>query len=1071
MRFGIVVAVLMFVVFAFACGRGKGVVTPIRGTTTAPAPPKQGERLPAPRYIQLPEGMTPGVDYREDEIIVGFKLQGFANPSMLTGGSNFNKGAMLNPVLYENQAIAEFAREIASKHGLTIIPNGEGYVKNVNFCGYRLSPGQDANAVAALLRLKYADKVKYVEYNGIVRPAYWPDDPYYMDGSLWGLDTIRTDLAWDVTTGDANQWIAVIDTGIRMDHEDLAGNWGYIDGINTDLFRGDQWPDDEQGHGTHVAGTIAAIGDNATGVVGVAYGSKVLPIKVFGTKEEGGTNEALEATAILLASQAGCIIANLSLGGPYASRTVAEVCRQAFENGMMIVASAMNENTNWPYYPASHPEVISVGASDINDSRTSYSNYGLALDTVAPGGDSNGPILSTWFTAEDAYSSISGTSMASPHVAGVAALIRAKSPALTPLEVRALIEYFGDDVLIQSEWQAALPIYRLNAYTPLTYTVSGLPTVSVTNHSDYDQVSGDFTIQVNANATTAVAGVHWYVDGEYLGWIDAAPYDLSSNTEALYLVPGEHTFTAEVLDTENAHGYDSVILDVVDVSLTSPYWTGFEDVPEQEGWWQIDYSNSNSFWQYESAGPDTVVYFGDISKPGGRGYYQDDIDVLGSPAIDLTGLTAPKLYLTSKWDMDAYDSMDLAIANGGYEEVYFFQYISTPQRNQNPEWPDFGLYQIDLANFEGTKIMLEFWTDIYETTSEGQGFWLDNVVISDSTGPPQVIISPPTPAANSLVQGTVTLNASAVDDNDIVLASEYRIGSNVIKTFGGAPSQFAWNSASVPDGDRMFTAEADDELSYYGYYDTGTASRTFYVHNTAPSGISIVPAAERIGQPVTITGSHFGKAISGQTFVYFTGASGDVPASVTSWSNTSIDCTVPLGAIDGPVKVKIGALTGSSSSDFVVEPSISGFEFTSPAEGTLVDAPINFILAPQPYADWVEFEILGHPEIAIPDDNSPSSIMLTLDPSDFPRNGAYTIQATAFAPGEQQSATLEFFVLKLPGDFNGDGIVNQADLDFLRPHLWESSGSPTWIPYLDANRDGVINELDAFAVGYHFGET
>ena len=173
--------------------------------------------------------------------------------------------------------------------------------------------------------------------------------------------------------------------------------------------------------------------------------------------------------------------------------------------------------------------------------------------------------------------------------------------------------------------------------------------------------------------------------------------------------------------------------------------------------------------------------------------------------------------------------------------------------------------------------------------------------------------------------------------------------------------------------------------------------------------------------------------------------------------------------MDGPVRVRIGSLSGLTENDFIVETIISGFAFTGPEEGVFIESAVDFTLTSQPEAERILFEILGHPQILLPDDTTPDTIKVTISPTVFPANGGYILQATAIAGTEQVSVTRSFFVEKLKGDFNGDGVVNEADLDFLRTRLWLTPGDPGWIPYLDANRDGVIDELDAHIVGYNYG--
>ncbi|HCO70639.1 MAG TPA: peptidase S8 [Mesotoga infera] len=254
-----------------------------------------------------------------------------------------------------------------------------------------------------------------------------PNDPRYPE--QWNYPMIEMHKAWTIAKGSSTVVVAVIDSGARLDHPDLKGIFlpGY------DLINDDDDPTDYdpvKSHGTHVTGTIAARTNNSLGVSGMTWGEycTIMPIKIF---EEGTTTDEILAKSIIFAVDHGAKIINMSLAGPRNSSVVAAAVQYASENEVLMIAASGNYNSSHPYYPASYEEVISVGAVDNEMQRASYSNYGDSLDLVAPGGSNSVQILSTGYSenAGNTYSYMAGTSMAAPHVTGLAALLMAQGYA------------------------------------------------------------------------------------------------------------------------------------------------------------------------------------------------------------------------------------------------------------------------------------------------------------------------------------------------------------------------------------------------------------------------------------------------------------------------------------------------------------------------------------------------------------------------------------------------------------------------------------------------------------------
>lgn len=304
-------------------------------------------------------------------------------------------------------------------------------------------------------------------------------------GDLYGLEKIQAPLAWDQTAGSANVVVAIIDTGVLNTHEDLAANmWrnpgetgldaggqqrsmngldddrnGYVDDVyGVDTINHDSNPVDDQGHGTHVAGTIGAVGNNAIGIVGVNWRVRLMAIKSHDQAGNGSSASVVEAfqyAAMMRKRGVNVRVTNNSWGGapeaPAYDQALKDAIDAAGKAGILNVCAAGNsarDNDAAPFYPASYdsPSIISVAASDRDDNRASFSSYGQAsVDLAAPGVG----ITSTFGSGPAEYRTFNGTSMATPHVAGAAALLCAYRGSLSRSELKTVMMGMVDPL---SQW-------------------------------------------------------------------------------------------------------------------------------------------------------------------------------------------------------------------------------------------------------------------------------------------------------------------------------------------------------------------------------------------------------------------------------------------------------------------------------------------------------------------------------------------------------------------------------------------------------------------------------------------
>lgn len=418
-------------------------------------------------FVTGPSAAGQSLDFEPDQAVFkrrgsfvrGLSLVEQAQMKVTHQGDKRAALAHLNPANPQTQTV------------LQLSANPSGFEK------YLAQKNPDAVAklrtLKAIKRLRQQPDIEYAEPNYRLRSMLTPTDPAYI--YQWHYGAINLPQAWNITTGSPNVIVAVVDSGVFSTHPDLQGQlvpgYDFIstantandgDGIDADpTDPGDSiYVGSSSWHGTHVIGTVVAAMNNGEGGVGVASGAKAMPLRAMG-RGGGLSYDVLQAVryAAGLENDSGTLpaqradIINLSLGGGGYSQASQDLYRAVRARGVIVIAAAGNDNTDEPMYPASYDGVVSVAASDFRGERAPYSNTGPFVDVTAPGGNMSADrnndgysdgILSTGVqesgtSREKSYVFYQGTSMAAPHVAGVAALMKSVHPGLTPDEFDSLL--------------------------------------------------------------------------------------------------------------------------------------------------------------------------------------------------------------------------------------------------------------------------------------------------------------------------------------------------------------------------------------------------------------------------------------------------------------------------------------------------------------------------------------------------------------------------------------------------------------------------------------------------------
>ena len=812
-----------------------------------------------------------GVEYAPDEIIVKFKA-GTSDETISVINSK-NKVVSSEKILKKNpKAVENEKTKILKKQGLDRI-----YL-------LKLSKQTDINKI--INSYKKNSNVEYAEPNYIVHIDTIPND---LSSSLWGLHNtgqtggtpdadIDAPEAWDIQTGNANVVIAVIDTGVDYDHEDITANmWtnpeeipnngidddnnGFVDDVyGWDFYNDDNNPSDDHGHGTHCSGTIAAVGNNSVGIVGVNWETKIMALKFLGADGSGSTWDAIDAIAyVTMIKESGIpvIAMSNSWGGGGDLQALEDAISAANNAGILFVAAAGNSYINndiSPHYPSSYdvPNVIAVAATDHNDNLASFSNYGAtSVDLAAPGVS----ILST--TPNNGYNSFSGTSMATPHVAGVAALIKAQYPELSSDGIKARL--LGSVDPIPSLSGITVTGGRLNANNSLVE--DDVAPSEVNDLAASNPTLDSITLTWTATGDDAGSGTASFYDIRYstseitvTNWDTAThasgePKPQSSGSLETFTVTGlsdgtTYYFAMKVIDNV---GNQSELSNVVSETTTIFKIVFLDNVESGINIW-----NNESLWHKETYRSSSLItsWAYNTGNPNYNYDIGDNSGSLTSHVINLSDYNSAFLLFSYLYQTETSDtSKDNRYVQIGVDGIF----TDIAQLSGDPMlvWNEYGL---DISSYAGkSNVQVRFFFDTIDGVNNSyEGWYIDNIgVVGEFTGSN----NPPVADSQSVATDEdtplpITLTASDPDGDALIY---YIVSYPSNGTLSGTAPYVNYTPNPDYNGPDSFTFKANDWI-----VDSNLATVTITINpiNDPPVADAGSNQTAAIGETITFDGSN-----------------------------------------------------------------------------------------------------------------------------------------------------------------------------------------------------------------------
>ena len=693
---------------------------------------------------------------------------------------------------------------------------------------------------AMLTSLSSRSDVLEVEPNYIVHSTAAPNDPAFY--TLWGLNNVShpgADIhvisAWDVSTGSTANVVGMIDTGVDYTHPDLAANmWSApvqftvtvggqsitcpagSHGFNAIAFSCD--PMDDNFHGTHTAGTVGAVGNNSIGVVGVNWTTRMMALKFLDSNGSGSLGDAVNAIDFAIQTKArfaGTNGANVrvlsnSWGAYGSSGSLLSAIQRAASADMLFVAAAGNSGLNndaSPFYPASYTtaNVVAVAATDANDALASFSNYGpTSVDLAAPGTN----ITST--VAGGSYAALDGTSMATPHVAGAAALLLSAC-ALTTAQLKTALLNNVD--VIPSVTGLVQTNGRLNVDRAIRGCAT-VPVVALTNPVEGANYTAPATITLGANASDpdGIARVEFYQGSTLIGTSTSAPFGGTWST----VQPGSYTLTAKAFDTREIATVSTPVHVTVTAASGAPSATFVSTDTTTQGNWQSVYGvdgynvinhavsyptyatvttgASNWTWAPSTSDIRALLKTSGIDRLAATWYggaFSIDINVTDGAVHQLA------LYVV---DWDAFNRIErIEFHDAVTDALLDSRTVSGFHNGQYWRWNIGGHVKVQVIGLAGVNAVVN-------------GLFFDVLVNT----PPTVTLTAPSDGATFVAPGPIVLSANANDSNGITRVEFYETPTGGQPTLigqpvtVGSPYQTSWSNVAA--GSYTLTAKAFDQL-------------------------------------------------------------------------------------------------------------------------------------------------------------------------------------------------------------------------------------------------------------------
>ena len=715
---------------------------------------------------------------------------------------------------------------------------------------------------------------------------------------LWGLKKIQADAAWDQTTGSTSIVVADIDTGVDRSHEDLAGQmWvntkeipnnsldddanGYVDDYHGwDWVNNDPDPMDDHGHGTHVAGTIAGVGNNSKGVVGANWTSKIMALKFLSAGGSGSLAHGI--AALKYAADMGAKISSNSWGCACNSTAMDDAVKYEHDKGMVMVAAAGNSNADTiDFSPASADRAIAVAASDPNDAKASFSNWGEKIDVAAPGVDilsakaainnmcttSRGNIVGT------NYCRVSGTSMATPHVAGLAALLLAKNPDLTNEEVRQILREGSDDLGTTGKDRdfgygrinagASMSLAASSYLRPIITTPVGRTTISGTSYNVTGGAAGprfasykleaglgrsptswvtlkDSTTQVNSGVLANINTTS-LTDGDYIFRVsatatDGKKYQFQVHDVRVNNVPDIQPPTVNItspLNGATVSGYVFIIASATDNEKVAKVYFYIDGVLKYIDYYPTYYYYWNSATVSDGSHNLVARAYDEAGNIGTSPTVAVNVSNGPSDTIPPTiNITSPANGSTVSGNVNIEAT---ATDNVGVTKVEFL--VDGVLKSTDASSP-YSYSWDSTAVINGPHTLLVKAYDAAGNTGTSGQVGIN--VLNDTTPPTVKIIAP---VNGATVSNSLYVIAQATD-NVKATKVEFYLDGNLVDTDDTPFSDyfwFSWNTAATADGNHTLTAKAYDRVG-----NTKTDTMAAVVDNTEPNISILSPIAGSI---------------------------------------------------------------------------------------------------------------------------------------------------------------------------------------------------------------------------------